>query len=467
MSGLISSSKGNSCCLNLKEGIAFFSGRFSRGGTPTGKGRIEFEHDQHTMEGNTFQGKFHGKVTQQSRTGDLNYVGTFEYGLAHGPGWIFSHEPQRDGMVFLWFDQGKAVTHPTVYLSGDGKMWMGTLTNSSVLVNAKEIQIKRAADYKCVLVLDVTTAKIAANSPTIPKLRLPVVIRTFPKLGRVLVRNGKTLIFNRIAKTGSQSITELLMQLKKRNGIKLEVVLRQVEYLLEPPQMVSSFVEQIDGTSEAKAWVRHYNFFDMTEYGARWNPIYINMVRDPVDRVISYFYYRRAAWNIVERKMAYPNDPLPNPDFLRKDFDTCVLEGDSECVYQSGSNILEHDDHRSQVMAFCGHDWFCTEFNSREALNRAKENVEKFYSVVGVLERMNDTLAVMEAELPAIFSGAQSTYYGAQEIKRKQMRNAYKLPVSEKVMELVRANFTQEIEFYEFCRARLQKQKELLVGGSH
>ena len=42
--------------------------------------------------------------------------------------------------------------------------------------------------------------------------------------------------------------------------------------------------------------------------------------------MISFFYYRRAGWNIVERKLAFPDEPLPDPAFLRKDFETCVLQ---------------------------------------------------------------------------------------------------------------------------------------------
>lgn len=37
-------------------------------------------------------------------------------------------------------------------------------------------------------------------------------------------------------------------------------------------------------------------------------------------------------------------------------------------------------------------------------------------------------------------------------------RNAFKPPVSEDVKDIVRKNFTKEIEFYEFCKQRLQKQ---------
>lgn len=36
--------------------------------------------------------------------------------------------------------------------------------------------------------------------------------------------------------------------------------------------------------------------------------------------------------------------------------------------------------------------------------------------------------------------------------------NMFKPPVSELVKDIVRKNFTREIEFYEFCRQRLYKQ---------
>lgn len=89
-------------------------------------------------------------------------------------------------------------------------------------------------------------------------------------------------------------------------------------------------------------------------------PIYINLVRDPVERVISWFYYVRAPWYFVERKRAFPDLPLPDPEWLKKDFETCVLTSDPECVYNQGVRREGIGDHRRQTLFFCGHEPDCT-----------------------------------------------------------------------------------------------------------
>ena len=45
-------------------------------------------------------------------------------------------------------------------------------------------------------------------------------------------------------------------------------------------------------------------------------------------------------------------------------------------------------------------------------MQRAKFIVEHEYSVVGILEKMNETLRVMERYVPRFFRGASKIYYG-------------------------------------------------------
>ena len=86
----------------------------------------------------------------------------------------------------------------------------------------------------------------------------------------------------------SQSITELLVRLQPKNGIEPKVLIQKVELLMEPPERVAEFVGLVDGRSEPTAWVKHYNFVDFSKYGSDWTPTYINIVRDPVERVCGY-----------------------------------------------------------------------------------------------------------------------------------------------------------------------------------
>jgi hypothetical protein len=51
------------------------------------------------------------------------------------------------------------------------------------------------------------------------------------------------------------------------------------------------------------------------------------------------------------------------------------------------------------------------ELNNQKALERAKANVERYFPVVGILEELNVTLAVLENRLPYFFRGLQKIYF--------------------------------------------------------
>ena len=83
-------------------------------------------------------------------------------------------------------------------------------------------------------------------------------------------------------------------------------------------------------------------------------------------------------------------------------------------------------------MQFCGQMPFCTAFNSRQAMEEAKKNVEVSYQVagviiiikiiiviiklevsypvIGVVELWDETLEVLEYTLPFFFKGATEMY---------------------------------------------------------
>jgi len=263
------------------------------------------------------------------------------------------------------------------------------------------------------------------------------------------------LFFNRVPKVGSQTTMELLKSLSHKNQFTYHKDRTQkvetIKLTYNEEKWLANLVNYFEPPS---VYVKHVCFVNFTQFDMD-QPIMVNLVRDPVERVISWYYYVRAPWYFVERKRAFPDLPLPNPNWLRKDYETCVKRGDKECTYVDGD---ERDDFGQQTEFFCGQEDDCTGFNTEIAMKRAMKHVEENYAVVGILEEMNKTLTVLEHYVPRFFKGALNTYWEEIHMYSKINRNIYKPPVSEATKEIVRKNFTREIEFFEFCKQRLHKQ---------
>jgi hypothetical protein len=56
--------------------------------------------------------------------------------------------------------------------------------------------------------------------------------------------------------------------------------------------------------------------------------------------------------------------------------------------------------------------------NSAHALARAKENVDKYFAVVGILEDLGMTLTVLEKKVPSYFAGALELHFSNSGAKK-------------------------------------------------
>ncbi|EEC07295.1 heparan sulfate 2-O-sulfotransferase, putative [Ixodes scapularis] len=168
------------------------------------------------------------------------------------------------------------------------------------------------------------------------------------------------LLYNRVPKCGSTTLVHLLRRLSKSNGFS-HVHSKTYNQRLLSPEQQAQFVRDMSAAPAPYSHDRHIYFVDFGQFG-RPSPAYVNVIRDPVDRLVSSFYYRRAT-------------------------------------------------HRSLMMPyFCGHDVRCTTVGDPWALRTAMEHVDRHFVVVGVLEDMNATLALLERRLPAFFRGALQLY---------------------------------------------------------
>ena len=110
-----------------------------------------------------------------------------------------------------------------------------------------------------------------------------------------------------------------------------------------------------------------------------------------------------------------------------------------------------------QIAFFCGHGPECDIFDSRKALEIAKYNVENYYSVVGILEKWQETLQVFESYIPTYFKDVRKVYKEYMNEKIVNSNNI-KPKIPQYIKDRIAANFTMEIEFYEFCKQRFHKQ---------
>ena len=112
-----------------------------------------------------------------------------------------------------------------------------------------------------------------------------------------------------------------------------------------------------------------------------------------------------------------------------------------------------------QLTYFCGSASFCSSPKDRRALKESMTRLERDYAVVGVMEKMNSSLYVMEKFLPSWFKGIQEM---VKKVKTNKInRNPHPRP-TRIVKERLNERLSMDIEFYQFVRQRLMMQEDLL-----
>lgn len=177
------------------------------------------------------------------------------------------------------------------------------------------------------------------------------------------------------------------------------------------PKRQQKEVKKVLSRDEPGVFVSHMNWINFTDFNEP-KPIYINMVRDPVERVISWFYFVRSPWVFIPQRRQR-KERMPDAKWMNTEFDECVERNMSFCQYLQGAGFEQNEtDHRRQTLFFCGHDKSkCEAFNGLRPLQMAKMHVEREYAVVGTWEDTNITLGVLEHYIPKYFKGAMHLYY--------------------------------------------------------
>ncbi|KAH8370397.1 hypothetical protein KR093_003313, partial [Drosophila rubida] len=218
-------------------------------------------------------------------------------------------------------------------------------------------------------------------------------------------------------------------------------------------------VDWVSKLQHETLYIAHGNWIDFAAHGKR-KPIYISMVRDPVERMIHNYYDQRTLNKMVISRSIYAGYPQKTDAWYKQSFEECVRSGSPECRYIQYSVVDAVEDFKRQSLFFCGHNDDCLPFNTPRAVQMAKRRVELEYAVVGTWDHPNITLTVLEKYVPRYFNHARKLYSRRCPfvLSRHSFPRLHRHAVDADVRALVRRNFTHEYDFYYFCKQRLYKQ---------
>ena len=241
------------------------------------------------------------------------------------------------------------------------------------------------------------------------------------------------LIYNRVPKCGSHTMRLAIANLGNILNYHVTLVqFRRMTYWIDSANERDKIREAISTLPKPWIYIRHMYFLDFNTSSTVY---YVNLIRDPVQRLVSWFYYIRQKYRI-ER---YGNPP----DERTLTFNECVQKNYSECQQPYIFQIIPF---------FCGHNARCTT-PSKWALEKAKQNVENNFPVLGYLENMTQFFDVVEHVWPQFFRNVKTIY--SDIIKREGAHKTHgKVLPSKSSIAIMRKRLHFEYEFYYYVKER-------------
>ncbi len=277
--------------------------------------------------------------------------------------------------------------------------------------------------------------------------------------------NPKMLIYNAVQKTGSQTMNKLFKKLSDPKRRDFDYHHFSCQASGNNSRQKSDYEQEVFRRrvlSKAKKHRKvlisqevHFIEFPLDEL----HPTYFTMLRDPVERFRSRYRWSRIGKETAKTQFRsqgfYEPIAVRNLNFdqwRKRKFDECVLGDHRACNPQPG-DIVDN-----QVSYLCGQGLKCVSFGDREGLQRAKDNIERYYPVVGVLEMLKETFVVMNRFLPMFAKAIRPLYNQHKEEYHLNSSSQKSGNVSEEIAEKLKKIFSVEYELYDFVKARLADQ---------
>ncbi|KAE8602148.1 hypothetical protein XENTR_v10013896 [Xenopus tropicalis] len=268
------------------------------------------------------------------------------------------------------------------------------------------------------------------------------------------------VVYNRVGKCGSRTIVLLLRILSEKHGFNLVTSdIHNKTRLTRNEQM--ELIKNISTADQPYLFTRHVHFLNFSSllscrFGAE-QPVYINIVRDPVSRFLSNYFFRRFGdWRGEQNHMI--RTPGMKEEERNLDINECILENYAECSNPRLFYIIPY---------FCGQHPKCRD-PGEWALERAKQNVNENFLLVGILEELEDVLLLLERFLPHYFKDVMSIYKNPEHRKLGNLTVTVKKTFpSPAALQVLYQRMKYEYEFYYYVKEQFHLLKHKFGLKSH
>mmetsp|Transcript_22624 Transcript_22624/g.33577 ORF Transcript_22624/g.33577 Transcript_22624/m.33577 type:complete len:350 (-) Transcript_22624:520-1569(-) len=305
------------------------------------------------------------------------------------------------------------------------------------------------------LLQDTTTSVRTVQVTAEPEAPASVVAAAKDIVCPKVLKDTLFVIYNRLGKCGSSSTSKMLSKLGKRNNFQLEDSNQygvQLADRLTDPALVRALYAS--ATDRPALYVNHVWYFgdiyDIAPQSPR--PVYIQMVREPISRVISQFYFLTAPRRDATYRTKMKQLQTEAGFFIEKgDLDDCIL---------NATNPERCERTNEMTSYFCGYVRECANPASPEALKMATANLEN-YAFVGILEDFQTTVAMFEKLLPRYFEGASSIVVPHE----NEARSNKKAP-SAHTLDMLRKYNANDLVLYQLIVEKFDRQAKACLGVS-
>ncbi|KAJ8025250.1 Heparan sulfate 2-O-sulfotransferase hst-2 [Holothuria leucospilota] len=269
--------------------------------------------------------------------------------------------------------------------------------------------------------------------------------KTTSRYGKPVVGTNLIVLYNAVPKTGSRNFDFLVREYQVVHRKKYITTHIFPQNLTQDSKLLKDYFTHLRSGSFVRG---HFPFTEIKRNDV--HVVYMNTIRDPLQRLISNYYY-----DMYGDNETYPR--YRELQYHEKTIDECISK-QGDCF----NNVYEYYKQQTFSM-FCGSAPVCRTY-SRETLEIAKRNLEK-YTVVSETAKFDSLVSIMEALLPDYLKGIKTFTKRVQKQMKGRFHTSRKVPPQNLTVAFIKRDLQLEYEFYDFAMKKFRQLETALLSS--